>query len=533
MHNAQTGKGLPMASPDNLLAPLTPGALAPLTLVRSEVNFLVYPFFCLDNRWHKDRLNIEYHRRLDRGEGQEDISWRVLAHQEYGLPGPFDWALHQAIEAIINERGFPVQNPIPFSMRELCRRMAITYSGRTAEAIKAAFLRITATVVESKRTFYSKPKKQWLDDTFHLYDRVVYRGEERHGDDGRANTNYLYLGSWYLDNLNALYVTLLDSGYRQSLAATLARRLYEILGVKFYGLRHAPAPGLRYTYSTLCALLPVKRYRYLSDAHRQLDPAHAELLATGFLAQVAWHPAPGTPSEWSLQYFPGPRVQAAAAALPTPPDTADMLDLEELVPAPSRAPTGESAATSPIADEALTTQAHALVQHFHQRFHGTPDVTPSARELTQARALLAQDGLEHARHLVDFSYTAAQETAYRPQTFGGILQYSARARVAYAQAQEREAAAARAREERRRAQEDERLRRQYDEERAQRLAELRATTPPDVLDALEQAAAAHFERNTRNPFGRDLLRRLAIDEALAAHFQLPNFAAWQATPGPG
>jgi hypothetical protein len=37
--------------------------------------------------------------------------------------------------------------------------MGITYSGRTAEAIKAAFLRITSAMVESKRTFYSKPKK--------------------------------------------------------------------------------------------------------------------------------------------------------------------------------------------------------------------------------------------------------------------------------------------------------------------------------------------------------------------------------------
>lgn len=147
------------------------------------------------------------------------------------------------------------------------------------------------------------------------------------------------------------------------------------------------------------------------------------------------------------------------------------------------------------------------MQHFHQRFHGTPDVTPSARELMQARALLAQAGLEQARYLVDFSYTAAQETGYRPQTFGGILQYTARARAAYEQAHQRRAA----------------------EERAQRLAELRATTAPAVLAALEQAAAAQFDREPTNPLGREILRRLALDDALAAHFQLPDFAAWQAS----
>jgi hypothetical protein len=169
------------------------------------------------------------------------------------------------------------------------------------------------------------------------------------------------------------------------------------------------------------------------------------------------------------------------------------------------------------------------VQSFHQRFHGTPDVTPSAKELTQARALITRYGLEQARHLVDFSSTAAQETDYQPQTFGGILQYTARACAAYAQAQERAAAAERAREERRRTQADEQLRQQYEAYRATRLAELRATTPPDALAAIEDAAAAQFDRDHTTPFGHDLLRRYAIDDAVAAHFQLPSFTEWRAT----
>jgi hypothetical protein len=180
----------------------------------------------------------------------------------------------------------------------------------------------------------------------------------------------------------------------------------------------------------------------------------------------------------------------------------------------------------------LTAQAQALVQHFHQAFHGTADVAPSAKALTQACALIARYGLEQAHYLVDFSVTAAQETAYRPQTFGGILQYTARARVAYAQAQERAAAAEHAREERRRAQEAEQRKRQYEDERAARLAQLRATTPTDVLAAIEQAAATQFDRGHASPFGRDLLRRYAIDDAVATHFQLPSLAAWQATQDP-
>jgi hypothetical protein len=87
----------------------------------------------------------------------------------------------------------------------------------------------------------------------------------------------------------------------------------------------------------------------------------------------------------------------------------------------------------------------------------------------------------------------------------------------------------RAREERGRAQADEQLRQQYEAYRATRLAELRATTPPDALAAIEEAAAAQFDRDHGSPFGRDLLCRYAIDDAVAAHFQLPSFAEWRTT----
>jgi len=446
-----------------------------------------------------------------------------------------------------------VRNPIPFSMRDVCRRMGITYSGRTAEAIKAAFLRITSTMVESKRTFYSKPKKRWIEDNFHLYDRVVYRGDELPESTVPADTNYLFLGSWYLENLNALYVSLLDPHYRRSLSLALARRLYEILGVKFYGLQASKAPGLRYAYSTVCALLPVKRYRYLSDAYRQLDPAHQELIATGFLERVAWQPVADSPPDWHLLYVPGPHALQPASALPPGVGEDMALDLQEPGAAahvalytrpgrrrarpaavPLRAGQDETTAPpSPAPDAALSTQAHALVQHFHQRFHGTADVAPSARALTQARTLMARDGLDQARHLVDFSVTAARETDYCPQTFGGILQYTARARATYAQAQERAAAEEHAREEQRRAQEAEQRQRQYDASRAARLEQLRATMRPEVLAAIEQAAAAQFEQEHTSPFGRDTLRKYALDDAVAAYFQLPDFAAWQAVQGQG
>lgn len=58
-------------------------------------------------------------------------------------------------------------------------------------------------------------------------------------------------------------------------------------------------------------------------------------------------------------------------------------------------------------------------------------------------------------------------------------------------------------------------------------AQLWATTPPDALAAIEQAAAPQCDRDHTTSFGRDLLRRFAIDNAVAAHFQLPSLAQTQ------
>ena len=399
-----------MGEPDSPTTSGAPASPSDLRMVRSEVNFLTYPFFCLDNRWHTDRLKIEYHRTLDRGEGREEISWRVLAHQEYGLPGPFDWELHKAIEEIINERGFPVRNPIPFSLRELCRRMGISYAGsKTIAEIKAAFLRITSTMVESKRTFYSKPKKRWLEDNFHLYDRVVYRGDELPDSAVPADTNYLFLGSWYLENLNALYVSLLDPHYRRSLSVALARRLYEILGVKFYGLRAPKAPGLRYAYSTVCALLPVKRYRYLSDAHRQLDPAHQaahrhRLPRAGGVADGGGaHPQSGTSTTFRAGTLCSPPARCHAGAGEDAP-----LDPQEA---------GGAAISS------LASRARDLVSHFRQGLVERPTRRPSAKELQQAEALIREQGEERARAIVTYALQQAPQTDFQMQHFGAVLGY--------------------------------------------------------------------------------------------------------------
>jgi hypothetical protein len=501
-------------------------ALMPLNLIRTETVLSRLPIHNLSKKGTVQIQIIQKH-----ADGHTELYWQVAPNPAFGIPRQLAYKLDTlVINKKLDELGRPLPKLLRLdSLRQMGKQLGLSTGKVVTDLRKAAHQNAGAYIIAKLHYTATDGTERTLEAGFTRYS-VIFTGERL--PDGRvADAVYLLLNDLYWDLLNSAPTRPLDYDYLQALPPA-AQRCYEIISYKlFAALKYGHAEA-KLLYSEYCTFAAQQRYADAPHVKKQMYKVHKPHLTSGYLASVRYEAttdAEGYP-DWMMSYVPGPKARAEYAAFNARPGRRPALP----APSPQHAePAAVPAAPSPAAADALTTQAHALVQHFHQRFHGTTDVIPSSKALTQARALITRYGLAQARHLVDFSSTAAQETDYRPQTFGGILQYTARARAAYAQAQECAAAAERAREERRRAQADEQLRQQYDVYRAARLAELRATTPPDILAAIEQAAAAQFDREHTHPFGRDLLRRYAIEDAIAAHFQLPSFAAWQAAQGPG
>jgi hypothetical protein len=280
-------------------------------IINSEVNLLVFPFFALSTKGLKNKNKTIYQKIINKGNQEVNLLWKVSSNSEYGYPGPFDREVHKVIEQIISEilkeKG-EIKNPIPLgSFYNICKRMNIEkYGGREYKKIKEAFTRIKTTSIESKGTFYSKDKKQWVENVFSLYDRVVFKGEKI-SDNEISDDNYLFLGSWYLQSLNSFYVKPIDYTYLQGLKSKIASRLYEILGVKFYGVRNKKVCSMCFKYATLCHLLPVTPHRYFSDAKRQLNSGNDELKNTGFLSKYEW--SENGKKNWLIKYWPGDRAK--------------------------------------------------------------------------------------------------------------------------------------------------------------------------------------------------------------------------------
>ena len=79
-------------------------------VVRSEVNFLVLPFFALWNKDVKRRIEAECQLIIKRGGEKLEIVWNVSANPRFGYPGPFDKRVYKAVEQIIGELPRPIEN---------------------------------------------------------------------------------------------------------------------------------------------------------------------------------------------------------------------------------------------------------------------------------------------------------------------------------------------------------------------------------------------------------------------------------------
>lgn len=368
----------------------------------AEVNLLVYPFFALSRKEARSKIETVYEKEESLPEGKKKKVWQVTANAKYGYPGPFDRKVFRAIESIISEMEKPIANPIPFTLYDLCKRIGIDLnSGKNRQNIKAAVERIVSTTVRAEGTFLSKEDgKIEARKTFHLYDLVVFYGQEMPNGD-TSETNYIYLNELYLRSINAFYVKPLDYEYLRELNSSVAERLYELLGVKFYGMPENQ-PVMRYLYSTICDLLPIKRQKYLSLAKKNLDAAFKELTETKFFAKEPKWEKTDKKDDWYIWFQEGDRAKQEKAK------QSKQLEFYWMHEA--------------LAEPKMKSLAEEMVIYFYQILHETEDVDhePSKSEISLAEKYLNKVGEEGLRDIIHRTIKHARRTKWDVKAFGSI-----------------------------------------------------------------------------------------------------------------
>jgi hypothetical protein len=180
--------------------------------IRAEANLLRLPLFALHTKHLKTLDGIECSGRITRSGETHQFRFRATRNTATLYPGPLARAAHLAFLSLITEHGTPLHNPITWGWRDLCRRMRIACGGLTVRHLKEAILSTAGLLIHSEYALYSKRESQPIctrQDGLHLYERVSFLGTLL-PDGSRADTNYLWLSDWYLNNLNAMFTAPLD-----------------------------------------------------------------------------------------------------------------------------------------------------------------------------------------------------------------------------------------------------------------------------------------------------------------------------------
>ena len=115
------------------------------------------------------------------------------------------------------------------------------------------------------------------------FNRVVIMGGEL--PDGHvADSNYVWLSSWQLENINQNYLLPVDFETYRGLKNNIAKALVPLLQLWLYASRTNGIFEKR--YDDLCELLSLRPQKYPSDIRKQLGPSLDELQSKGFLS--AW-----------------------------------------------------------------------------------------------------------------------------------------------------------------------------------------------------------------------------------------------------
>lgn len=274
-----------------------------------EANLLRLPLFALHTKGLRSLDGFECRGRISRNGQTREFLFRTARSTATMYPGPLSRSAHLAFLSLVTEMGLPMRNPITWTWYDLCQRIGSSPSGRTIQRLKKAIEATAGLTLFSQDAVYSKPEGQPLQtrQATHLYDTVIFVNEPL-PDGGVADTNHLWLSSWYLDNVNALFTAPLDHELWRFLdkQSPIASRLYELLLINFFN----KAPQFRINYGRLAQLLPMRPERYLSDAQRQLDPAFALLRQVRLTGAIDWRERTGEIAQ--LHFNRGDRLERGA-----------------------------------------------------------------------------------------------------------------------------------------------------------------------------------------------------------------------------
>lgn len=250
--------------------------------IRVEKNIAAFGFFTPSSKRIKNVPKIiKFTQTVDGNKVEAEVT--IAGNVLYGMPITADQDKYLAFQKIVERNKLEngkVENPIRFTTAELLKLLDKTDAGINYKEVQEWLDVMKSTTVKSKGAIYLAGRKRFGSDSFSIFDRAKTIGDEL--DDGTiADKNYVWLSSWYLENLNNYYLLPIDFENYKLLKNNISKALIPLLQIWLYASREVGRFEKR--YSEICQTLNIKQYKHLSDIKRFFGKSLDELLKYQYL----------------------------------------------------------------------------------------------------------------------------------------------------------------------------------------------------------------------------------------------------------
>ena len=276
----------------------------PQRLGQDEINLTEFPIALLSDR--SPRGN-PMSRRFTNGEKV----WEIEGTAGHGLPTRLDMEVYVVLTELTREQDFPER--VQFTRHDLLQRLGWGSDARRYARLQQALDCWVGVTIRTTNSFYDKKAREWLRrHAFHLLEE--YQIHERRRGDGGDEADAL--PSWFRwsdtirRNMQARYLKPLDVELFLTFRSAITQALYRYLDAKrLNGKPHFQQSLLDLGKQHLG--LPASYYP--SQIKRELDVAHEELIAVGFLAAAHYEPMRGSGGEKVVYQFAPKRAHSGTA----------------------------------------------------------------------------------------------------------------------------------------------------------------------------------------------------------------------------
>jgi len=264
--------------------------IRPSRLGGDEMNLAEFPFALLSDRQPDGVESIQFSDTIRGKDGKPvERTWIVTGADEFGLPVASDEQVYVALMEVTREQDY-ANRVIHLTRYDLLHRLGWPDKGGSYRRLKAALDRLLGVTITAQQAFWDKSRQSYVDVGFHIIDDYALynepRGRRPSGPRLSLPHTYVAWNEILFESFQAGNIKQLDTGFYFGLRSAVSRRLFRYLDKKRLDGKSAFRIDLR---KLGFEKLGMSRNYYPSHIKQELDRAHQELIAHGFLAGFEYY----------------------------------------------------------------------------------------------------------------------------------------------------------------------------------------------------------------------------------------------------